>query len=374
MKEEVETMNLAIKTLQRQKGRTLLTVSGITVGILAFVMLSAIAGGLESGFQETIEKTGAELTAMQKGVANPAISFIKMETVDEISQWSEVEYATPVIFTGLTLEKVSYFVIYGVIPDEFLRDYSLESGNPLTVSDEYGIMIGANLAGTLKMKVDDTLPVGGYTFRVVGIYETGNAYLDGMSVARIQDIQKAFNMEGLCNVIFIKLKMEALDSADTIEQRIESAYPFLETTKSGELATKMENIQTLQSAVSTIVLVAALIAALMILNTMNMSVYERTKEIGILRAIGWGKKHIFRLIMSEALIISVLGGIFGCILGLVMAFALEGSGQMPFLKISVTPVLIIQALVFAAVVGMISGLLPAMKAMKMKPIDTLRFE
>ncbi|MBU7044607.1 MAG: ABC transporter permease [Theionarchaea archaeon] len=367
-------MNLAIKTLQRQKGRTLLTVSGITVGILAFVMLSAIAGGLESGFQETIEKTGAELTAMQKGVANPAISFIKMETVDEISQWSEVEYATPVIFTGLTLEKVSYFVIYGVIPDEFLRDYSLESGNPLTVSDEYGIMIGANLAGTLKMKVDDTLPVGGYTFRVVGIYETGNAYLDGMSVARIQDIQKAFNMEGLCNVIFIKLKMEALDSADTIEQRIESAYPFLETTKSGELATKMENIQTLQSAVSTIVLVAALIAALMILNTMNMSVYERTKEIGILRAIGWGKKHIFRLIMSEALIISVLGGIFGCILGLVMAFALEGSGQMPFLKISVTPVLIIQALVFAAVVGMISGLLPAMKAMKMKPIDTLRFE
>jgi putative ABC transport system permease protein len=363
-----------MKTLRRQKGRTLLTVSGIAVGILAFVMLSAIAGGLESGFQQTIEKTGAELTAMQKGVANPAISFIKMDTVDEISRWSEVEYATPVIFTGLTMEKVSYFVIYGVVPDEFLRDYSLEAGSPLTISDEYGIMIGINLANSMKMKVADTVSAGGYTFHVVGIYETGNAYLDGMSVARIQDIQKAFNMGDMCNVIFIKLRTEDLDSANAIEQRIESAYPFLETTKSGELASKMENIQTLQSAVSTIVFVAALIAALMILNTMNMSVYERTKEIGILRAIGWGKNHIFRLIMSEALIISVLGGIIGCFFGIIMAFALEGSGQMPFLRISVTPVLVVQAIVFAACVGMLSGLLPAMKAMKMKPIDTLRFE
>ncbi|MBU7032445.1 MAG: ABC transporter permease [Theionarchaea archaeon] len=367
-------MNLPMKTLRRQKGRTLLTVSGITVGILAFVMLSAIAGGLESGFQQTIEKTGAELTAMQKGVANPAISFIKMDTVDEISRWSEVEYATPVIFTGLTMEKVSYFVIYGVVPDEFLRDYSLEAGKALTASDEYGIMIGVNLAHSMKMKVADTLSVGGYTFHVTGIYETGNAYLDGMSVARIQDIQRAFNMGEMCNVIFIKLRMDDLDSADVIEQRIESAYPFLETTKSGELASKMENIQTLQSAVSTIVFVAALIAALMILNTMNMSVYERTKEIGILRAIGWGKNHIFRLIMSEALIISVLGGIIGCLFGIIMAYALEGSGQMPFLRISVTPVLVVQAIVFAAFVGMLSGLIPAMKAMKMKPIDTLRFE
>ncbi|MBU7041730.1 MAG: ABC transporter permease, partial [Theionarchaea archaeon] len=83
-------MNLAIRTLKRQRGRTALTVLGITVGVLAFVMLSAIAGGLESGFQQTIEKTGAELTVMQKNVANPAISFIKMDTVQEISQWSEV--------------------------------------------------------------------------------------------------------------------------------------------------------------------------------------------------------------------------------------------------------------------------------------------
>ncbi|MBU7023314.1 MAG: ABC transporter permease [Theionarchaea archaeon] len=367
-------MNLAIRTLKRQRGRTALTVLGITVGVLAFVMLSAIAGGLESGFQQTIEKTGAELTVMQKNVANPAISFIRMDTVQEISQWSEVEYATPVIFTGITMEKVSYFVIYGVVPDEFLRDFSMKSGKALLNSDERGIMIGANLANSTKMKPGDTLLIGNLTFTVTGVYETGNAYLDGMSVARIQDIQKAFNMGDTCNVIFIKLKTNALDKADELEKRIESAYPTLEVTKSGELASKMENIQTLQSAVSTIVFVAALIAALMILNTMNMSVYERTKEIGILRAIGWGKNHIFQLIMSEALIISVIGGILGCLLGILMAFALEGSGQMPFLRISVTPVLVVEAVVFAAVVGILSGLLPALRAMRMKPIDTLRFE
>ncbi len=367
-------MKLALKTLRRQRGRTILTVLGITVGVLAFVMLSAIAGGLESGFQQTIEKTGAELTAMQKGVANPAISFIRMDTVDEIAQWSEVDYATPVIFTGLTMEKVSYFVIYGVVPDVFLRDFSLESGRALGLADEYGIMIGVNLSRSTNMGVGDTISIGDYTFTIVGVYETGNAYLDGMSVARIQDIQKAFNMGDVCNVVFVKLKMDALDKAEQVEQRIESAYPSLEATKSGELASKMENIQTLQSAVSTIVLVAALIAALMILNTMNMSVYERTKEIGILRAIGWGKNHIFRLIMSEALLISVLGGIIGCIIGVLMALALEGSGQMPFLRISVTPLLVVEAILFAAVVGMLSGLLPAVKAMRMKPIDTLRFE
>jgi putative ABC transport system permease protein len=367
-------MKLALRTLKRQKGRTTLTVVGITVGILAFVMLSAIAGGLESGFQQTIEKTGAELTAMQKSVANPALSFIKMDTVDEISRWGEVDYATPVIFTGLTLEKVSYFVIYGVVPEVFLRDYSLESGEALSAADEFGIMIGVNLAHSTKMDPGDTLLIGEYTFTVTGVYETGNAYLDGMSVARIQDIQKAFNMGDTCNVIFVKLKIDHLDEAGQLEERIESAYPTLEATKSGELASKMENIQTLQSAVSTIVFIAALIAALMILNTMNMSVYERTKEIGILRAIGWGKNHIFRLIMSEALLISVLGGLIGCILGVLLALALEGSGQMPFLRISVTPVLVVEAILFAAVVGVFSGLLPALRATRMKPIDTLRFE
>ena len=367
-------MKLALKTLKRQKGRTILTVLGITVGVLAFVMLSAIAGGIESGFQQTIEKTGAELTVMQKGVANPAISFIKMDTVDEITQWSEVGYATPVIFTGLTMEKVSYFVIYGVVPGEFLRDFTLNSGKALENADEFGIMIGRNLSNSTKMDAGDTLLIGDCTFTIVGVYETGNAYLDGMSVARIQDIQKAFNMGDVCNVIFVKLTTDALDKADKIEARIESAHPSLEVTKSAELASKMENIQTLQSAVSTIVFVAALIAALMILNTMNMSVYERTKEIGILRAIGWGKNHIFRLIMSEALVISILGGVLGCIFGVLLAFILEGSGQMPFLRISVTPVLVVQALVFACVVGMLSGLLPAVRAMKMKPIDTLRFE
>ena len=367
-------MNLALKTLRRQRGRTFLTVLGITVGVLAFVMLSAIASGIESGFQQTIERTGAELTVMQKGVANPAISFIKMETVDEIAQWSEVDYSTPVIFTGLTMEKVSYFVIYGIVPGEFLRDFTVKSGHALADTDEYGIMVGVNLSNSTKMDIGDTLLIGDYTFTIVGVYETGNAYLDGMSVARIQDIQKAFNMGDVTNVIFVKLKSDALDKAQQIEQRIESAHPSLEVTKSAELASKMENIQTLRSAVSTIVLVAALIAALMILNTMNMSVYERTKEIGILRAIGWGKNHIFRLIMSEALIISVLGGILGSFLGVLMALALEGSGQMPFLRINITPVLIVQAILFAVVVGMLSGILPALRAVRMKPIDTLRFE
>ncbi len=367
-------MNLAIRTLNRQKGRTTLTVLGIAIGVLAFVMLSAIAGGLESGFQQTIERTGAELTAMQKGVANPAISFIKMDTVEEISLWSDVEYATPVIFTGLTMEKVSYFVIYGVVPEEFLRDFSVKFGKALSDADEFGIMVGVNLANSTKMNPGDTILMGEYTFTITGVYETGNAYLDGMSVSRIQDIQKAFNMGDTCNVIFVKLKVDALDKAEEIEKRIESAYPTLEATKSGELASKMENIQTLQSAVSTIVFVAALIAALIILNTVNMSVYERTKEIGILRAIGWGKNHIFHLIMSEALIMSVLGGIIGCILGVLMAFALEGSGQMPFLRISVTFVLVVEAILFSAVVGMLSGLFPAVRAMRMKPIDTLRFE
>ncbi len=367
-------MNIAFRMLKRQKGRTALTMLGIAVGVLAFVMLSAVAGGLKSGFQQTIERTGAELTAMQKGVANPAISFIKMETVDGISQWSEVEYATPVILTGLTTEKVSYFVIYGIVPNEFLRDFTLTSGKALSPSDQFGIMIGVNLADSTKMGVGDTQTIGGYTFRVTGIYETGNAYFDGMSVARIQDVQEAFSMGDVCNVIFVKLKADALDEADQIEKRIESAYPTLEVTKSGELASKMENIQTLQSAVSTIALVAALVSALMILNTMNMSVYERTKEIGILRAIGWGKDHIFRLIMSEALIISVIGGVIGCIIGILMAFALEGSGQMPFLRISVTPLLLVEAIIFAAAVGTLSGLFPALRAMKMRPIDTLRFE
>jgi putative ABC transport system permease protein len=78
--------------------------------------------------------------------------------------------------------------------------------------------------------------------------------------------------------------------------------------------------------------------------------------------------------MSEALLISVLGGLIGCILGVLLALALEGSGQMPFLRISVTPVLVVEAILFAAVVGVFSGLLPALRATRMKPIDTLRFE
>ena len=388
----------------RNKTRTTLSIIGIAIGIITIVALGLITGGLEESIQTSLNSGGAEIT-VSGAVDNNTGSSInveesyvnKLKNIPGVNDTAGIISITDTSSSGSTsvsdsspanrdsslVSRSSFHA--GGSSRGGLTINGIESSklNLIGISDINGsiyadgsndVIIGKSLAETQRKSIGDTITVSGHKFTITGIYETGSMMTDNYIYGSYSTI-KDLGDRTYVNQILVKTNEGANDTQ--ISDNIEETYPDLSTITSTE---QMKMISTITSVLDLVSLAISLLAIIVggigIINTMVMTVYERTKEIGVLRAVGWKSRRILVMILGETLVLTMISAIVGIICGIgicEIGIRLLGSADTMF-SLAYTPDTFILAFSVAIIVGILGGIYPAYRASKLEPTEALRYE
>jgi ABC-type antimicrobial peptide transport system permease subunit len=363
---------MTLRNLWRRRTRTAMTVLGIGVGIAAIVALGGIMDGFGAGFNALAMGSEIDLMAIEADASDMGYSTIDERVGGRLSALPEVQAVSGVGFAFASAEEMMIFFLMGYNPREFaVRHFKIVEGQPLATNRQ--MILGRKAAETLNLEVGETLRVLESTFRVVGIYETGIAWEETGGVITLRDAQRLAGRPH--QVTFYGIKLTDPEQADEVKARLDAQFPEIDISFSSEFAESLPDLQASQQMVQQISFLAVLIGGVGMLNTMLMSVLERTREIGVLRALGWRRRQVVGMILREALTLGIIGGVLGILLGIGLAWAL---GRVPAIQGMLEPnyssQLLVLAMSVAMVTGMLGGLYPAWRATRMQPIEALRYE
>jgi len=376
-------LGFALKNLRRRRVRTALTILGIAIAVSFVIGILSVTEGFMMSFERTVRELGIDVVVGQPGtltefMGTPAV--IPQGYADQIQAYENVKAAIPCYATTVALELGKMpLIIRGIPPELFgeLRPYAATSeGRLLTVGDEYAALLGYAVAQGEGLRVGDHITIHGQNFTVVGVLESTGEFSDFMVLVPLAAIQEVCRDEGY--ITHILIKVHDLDRVDETVELIERDFPDLNALTSEEVIAQMSELIAMERAFDFgIASVSLLIAILFVLCTMVMAVSERIREIGTLRAIGASRAYIFKLILAESIVISLIGGLIGCAGGYAMAqaigFIFASMGWQIFQPV-VTIRLLIIGVVIAFSVGSFAGLYPAWRASKQNIVEALRYE
>jgi ABC-type antimicrobial peptide transport system permease subunit len=362
---------LAFRTLWRQRTRTALTLLAIGVSIAAIIALGGFADGMVTTMNRMWRASQTDLFAIQADVDSD-FSAIDERVGARIEARPDVEAVSGLIWTVVNTDEMSFLMVFGYHPREYAIDhFTIVEGEPITARHQ--AIIGKQAAEQMGLQVGDTLRLLQSNFRIVGIYETGLSYEEIGAVIGLREAQALTGKPR--QVMYYQIKLRDPDQAEAVLKELEQDYPDVDFALAAEAVQSMSDFAVMEQMVNQISLLAIFIGGLGMLNTMLMSVLERTREIGLRRALGWRRRHVLGMILSEALVLGVLGGAVGMLIGLGLGrlvSLLPGlyGGMAPLY----VPGLFVQALIVAAVAGVVGGLYPAWRATRMSPVEALRYE
>ena len=382
--------DLILKNITQRKLRAGLTVFGIALGILAVIVM----GGMSEHFNMTFDKS-ISLTADKIRVF-PEIGFGGGDLNDsksrEVKRVTGVADAYGILQAALDPESLGFFggdTVIGVQPEKqlsLLKDTQVTDGRFLAVGDGYRAVLGSSVAREFNLKAGDELQIKSKrvqrassithtrNFTVVGIMEYTGSFFDNSVIIPLDIAQKFYDRGD--TVSFILAVPDPDTDAEDLSKRIELNVEKIKTFSPEQLRKQIEQSLVIFTLITiSAAVLAAIIGGLSVVNTMLMSVSERTKEFGLMKAMGAETKDILFMTMGEAALMGILGGICGIIGGGALVYYLNdylaSRGTVLF---SITPRLLVIAIVFSTFLGVLSGLYPAYRAAKMSPMEALRYE
>jgi len=369
-------VSLILKNLWRQKVRSALAIAGISLGIATIIALGSIANGMERNLIATLRSGKADFSVGQAHAPLIVLSSVPEARLYEIARWPEIKQAVGALVTFATFPGNPYFLTIGIEPEAFeLGGVTILEGRAFAQYAEDEVLLGRIAASALNVKLGDTVEIDRKRFWVVGIYETGNLLEDGGALLPLRALQKLKNRPSELTVILVRVN-EGVSVAEVMA-RVEREYAgSLITLRSAEEFNRNYQSLSLVRAGSWLIsLLAVVIGGIGVMNTMIMSVFERTREIGILRAVGWRRGRVLELILGESLALGALAAFVGAFLGWSAARA---ATLLPhargLISPAYTPDLFVQAVAIALGVGLVGGLYPAYRASQISPQEALRYE
>jgi putative ABC transport system permease protein len=365
------------KNLWRRKLRTLLTVCGIGMAVGAFVALVGFSRSFEHEWLRMYESSGTDIAVVQKTFLNTSVDEMAGARLQSLSS---VAAATPMILNMMDLTPEINALVYGWRADSYEFDgLTLTSGRRFR-DGQPEVMLGELLAGNLHKKAGDTLEIQGSRLTIAGVYHGGSALEAGAVIMPLDELQQIASLQGKVTAFHVRLRpVPPGESPDAYlknaQAQIEAALPGLRAVPAAQRASNNQIVLLAHAAAWGTSSIALLIGILGIANTMAMSVLERTREIGILRALGWKSWRVMLLIQSEAAALGLVGGVFGIAIGWgslhVLAWLPRTSSITPP---AFSPSLLLQAMGVAVVAGLGAGAIPAWRGAHLLPVEALRHD
>jgi putative ABC transport system permease protein len=365
------------KNLLRRRLRTLLTLCGIGMAIGAFVGLVGFSNAFEDAWLQIYSSSGTDLAVIQQTFLNTSLDE---SAGQKLKALPEVEQVSPMIYNVMDLTPEVNALVYGWKAGSYeFQSLQLLSGKPFR-DGQPEVMLGDLLAENLNKKPGDTLEIQGTPFTVTAVYHGGSALEAGAVIMPLDQLQQLSSLQGKVSTIHVRLRPAPAGEAPgeylkRTQAAVEAAIPGSRAVPAAERASNNQFVRLAHASAWGTSSIAVLIGILGIANTMAMSVFERTREIGVLRALGWKKKQILVLIQLEAVFLGLGGGFLGIAFGwcaLHLLALLPQTAGIVSTKFSLT--LLAEALSIAVLAGLIAGAVPAWRGAGLSPVEALRHD
>lgn len=360
------------KNLLRRKARTALTAAGVAIGVGLIVALLSITAGVKKTANQLIHIGRADFGLFQSGTSDMTRSLLPETLPAEIAKQPGVEYVAAIKLFVTKVGNQTSFLVLGYDPVQFpAKRLVIISGRRAGTNE---VLVGDKATRSLHTEVGDSLDISSRSFRVVGIFHSGDPFVDNGAVLSLPVVQKLSGYPHEITTIAITVNPghPPREVANEITKRFANLQPLVEPGQAVKVDTSS---RILISAGWIFSLLALIVGGIGVTNTMAMAVFERTREIGILRAVGWRGRRIAMLIVSEAIGICLLALAVGLAVGVLAAHLFTRYGLIAsFVQPDFTPGVFAWGLAFSLGVGLLGAVYPTLRALQLSPIEALRRE
>lgn len=377
---------VVLKNLLARKTRAVLTILGLATGVAATISLLSIAWHFADSAAAFYHSRGVDIIVVRAGVAERINSSLRTTLAFRVRALPGVAAVDYKLTEMVSLEEGSLIGIplHGLDPEGFgLAQLQVTSGRTLTMVDRRCILLGAGIAESLGLKVGQSIEIEGRQFQIVGLFQGVDALESNTVVALLNDVQELMDRPGQVSEFQVQADPSLADDAALSElcQQIEA----LRDEEQNSLGLKalptrsfvsadMETRLTSAMAWGTSVVVVVL-SVVGMFNTMLMSVLERTREIGVLRAIGWPRRRVVGLILGEALMLIAMGSLAGTAGAAALVLLLSHwSATRTIVRPDLSCWAVISGVAIALVAGAAGSLYPAYRGSSISPTEALRYE
>ncbi len=383
-------LDVAFKDFKAKKGRAAMCIIGVMACVLLIGVVNLVLYEMENGLKGDLGTVNGKLFFEKNGTSYPPVGSIITESVGKEvldRKVVDAQKSTMALFAPLEDSSTDSFdtqvMVVGLTPGKeqaFIENATVNGSSSLVGKGSNAVILGSEAAKKYNVTVGDIFKVNDNKFKVVGVMsKVGTGWpltIDNSMVMSLTHAQDISDRPDIISTVIIKPKAQY--SAQDAENNLQNAYPkysiYSENDTQKTLDKNLSQIKIFMNMISVFIFVVSMI---LIMNVMMMSVKEKTKEIGTMRAIGTSRKSVMSLIIYESLILSVIGGVIGIllmspvydILGILM-----GAKDVNFFHFAVPSAVVVQVAVIVFVIGTFSGLLPAYLANRISPIEALRYE
>ncbi len=406
MEQIEEYFKIALRNIKTRRLRSLLTVLGIVIGVFLIISLLSLSEGLKTTINEQLQAMGGEMImVMPGGEGDILTSFmfggakLERQDIEAIEKAKGVDKVLGYSYTGTVAryrDEAKQIPIAGLDPWKesldvlsIFQGWSLAEGRWPSKGNE--ILIGqytANETFSKKIRYGSEMTIKGKKFEVTGILNSLGSQQDDSMVYMDMEAYHDLTGEKPGTAAYAMVKLEEGANENDVKEEIEASleetrkrragtdvadFSVITSEKMGEIANNILGI--IQIVMIGFASIAILVGGIGITNSMFTSVRERTREIGIMKAVGAKNSAILAIFLIEAGILGIFGGVGGLLLGSILAKIVDYYGQINptfYFTTTISPWMIVFAVFFSFSVGCLAGFLPARRAAKLKPVEALR--